>query len=63
MINHYVYVAAYAPKTDLSLISFVSAEVLATNEGQAYDLGFYLVTIPLDHIRLNDYVHQVGVTL
>lgn len=54
-----MYTVAYAPKSDPSLISFASVEVLASHEEEAYDLGFANVTLGDQYTRLNDYVVEI----
>lgn len=62
----YVYVRAYCQRSALmpeshegAMVSFVSTELWATDEDEAYSLGNQLLPFDSSRVALNDYVHQI----
>lgn len=60
-LRRYVYVVALAPRDTPLMVEFLSTEVSALDEDDAYLLGISsnLIVIPEDYVLLNDYVHEV----
>lgn len=60
-LRRYVYVVAMAPRDTPLMVEFLSRELRATDEDDAYLLGISSdsISIPEDYIVLNDYVHEV----
>ena len=61
ILRRYVYVVALAPRDTPDMVEFLSTEVSALDEDDAYLLGISSdsIVIPEDYIVLNDYVHEV----
>ena len=60
-LKRYVYVVALAPRDTPTMVEFLSTEVSASDEDDAYLLGVSSnsIVIPEDYTVLNDYVHEV----
>ena len=60
-LRRYVYVVALAPRDTPTMVEFLSTEVSASDEDDAYLLGISSdsIVIPEDYVVLNDYVHEV----
>jgi hypothetical protein len=60
-LHRYVYVVALAPRDTPDMVEFLSTEVSASDEDDAYLLGISSnsIVIPEDYAVLNDYVHEV----
>ena len=62
ILRRYVYVVALAPRDTPDMVEFLSTEVSASDEDDAYLLGISSnsIVIPEDYTVLNDYVHNIG---
>jgi len=60
-LRRFVYVVAMAPRDTPLMVEFLSTEVSASDEDDAYLLGISSdsIVIPEDYVVLNDYVHEV----
>jgi hypothetical protein len=61
-LHRFVYVVALAPRDTPDMVEFLSTEVSASDEDDAYLLGISSdsIVIPEDYVVLNDYVHKIG---
>ena len=61
-LRRYIYVVAIAPRDTPLMVEFLSRELRATDEDDAYLMGISSdsIVIPEDYIVLNDYVHEVA---
>jgi hypothetical protein len=61
-LHKYVYVVAMHLKADPTMLHFLSYEVQASDEDDAYTKGCNdpRWEIPMESVVLNDYVHRIG---